>query len=144
MQQEGQMRRLSLLVQVLEPVSDLLPVLAAAAIGLLSWQVFGGHGSLLVPNLVTFVLVLQRLNLRLSRIGTSLNRIAEFSGSMQQVEDLLNPADKQFRRQGGAPFTGLRRIIRLENVGLTYPERQQPALVPRQAPWPIGVNQVGR
>jgi len=127
-QQEGRMRQLSLLVQVLEPLNDLLPVLAAAAIGLLSWKVFGGQRSLLLPNLVTFVLVLQRLNLRLSRIGTSLNRITEFSGSMQQVEDLLDPADKQFRRRGGAPFTGLRQMIRLEDVGLTYPERQRPAL----------------
>ncbi len=109
-------------------MSDLLPVLAAAAIGLLSWLVFGENRGLLVPNLVTFVLVLQRLNLRLSRIGTSLNRIVEFSGSMQLVEDLLDPSDKQFRRLGGVPFRGLRQIIRLEGVGLIYPERQQPAL----------------
>ena len=127
-QQEGRMRQLSLLVQVLEPVNDLLPVLAAAAIGLLSWHVFGQHRGLLVPNLVTFVLVLQRLNLRLSRIGLSLNRVAEFSGSMQQVEDLLDPADKQFRRRGGMNFSGLKQGIRLEAVALTYPEREHPAL----------------
>jgi ATP-binding cassette subfamily B protein/subfamily B ATP-binding cassette protein MsbA len=136
--QEGRMRQLSLLVQVLEPVSDLLPVLAAAAIGLLSWQLFGGHADLLVPNLVTFALVLQRLNLRLSRIGTSLNRIAEFSGSMQQVEELLDPADKQFRRQGGSPFKTLSQSIRIENVGLTYPERQQPALKGIDLEIPVG------
>ncbi len=136
--QEERMRQLSLLVQVLEPVSDLLPVLAAAAIGLLSWQLFGGHAGLLVPNLVTFVLVLQRLNLRLSRIGISLNRLAEFSGSMQQVEDLLDPADKQFRRQGGSPFQTLRQSIRIENVGLTYPERKQPALKGIDLEIPVG------
>ena len=128
MQQDSRMRQLSLLVQVLEPVSDLLPVLAAATIGLLSWQLFGGHGGLLMPNLVTFVLVLQRLNLRLSRIGLSLNRAAEFSGSMQQVEDLLDPADKQFRRRGGMRFSGLKQGIRLEAIALTYPERKHPAL----------------
>lgn len=127
-QQEGRMRQLTLLVQVLEPVSDLLPVLAAAAIGLLSWQLFGGRGSLLVPNLVTFVLVLQRLNLRLSRIGTSLNRIDEFSGSIKQVDDLLDPADKHFRRRGGILFSGLKQRIRLEAVVLTYHERERPAL----------------
>ena len=136
--QEERMRQLSLLVQVLEPVSDLLPVLAAAAIGLLSWQLFAGHAGLLVPNLVTFVLVLQRLNLRLSRIGTSLNRLAEFSGSMQQVEELLDPADKQFRRQGGSPFQALSQSIRIENVGLTYPERQQPALNGIDLEIPVG------
>ena len=109
-------------------MSDLLPVLAAAAIGLLSWLVFGENRGLLVPNLVTFVLVLQRLNLRLSRIGTSLNRIVEFSGSMQQVGDLLDPADKDFRRCGGITFSGLKQGIRLEAVALIYPDREQTAL----------------
>lgn len=138
MQQEGRMRRLSLLVQVLEPVSDLLPVLAAATIGLLSWRLFGGHGGLLVPNLVTFVLVLQRLNLRLSRIGQSLNRMAEFSGSMQQVEDLLDPADKQFRRGGGVPFSSLKQGIRMEAIALSYAEREQPALEGVDLEIPLG------
>lgn len=87
---------------------------------------------------MTFVLVLQRLNLRLARIGFSLNRLAEFSGSMQQVEDLLHPAGKQFRRQGEVPFSGLRQGIRLEAVGLTYLERQQPALEGIDLEIPVG------
>jgi subfamily B ATP-binding cassette protein MsbA len=127
-QQERQMRRLGLLVPVLEPVSDLLPVLAAALIGLLSWQLFAGRQGVLVPNLVVFVLVLQRLNLRLTRTAGCLNRMAEVHGSMQLVEELLDPSDKQFRRRGGVPFTGLRQGIHLEGVSLTYEERDQPAL----------------
>jgi ATP-binding cassette subfamily B protein/subfamily B ATP-binding cassette protein MsbA len=127
-QQERQMRRLGLLVPVLEPVSDLLPVLAAALIGLLSWQLFAGQPGLLVPNLVVFVLVLQRLNLRLTRTAGCLNRMAEAHGSMQLVEELLDPTGKQFRRRGGVPFAGLRQGIRLEGVSLTYEGRDQPAL----------------
>jgi ATP-binding cassette subfamily B protein/subfamily B ATP-binding cassette protein MsbA len=127
-EQEREMQRISLLVPLLEPVSDLLPVLAAALIGLLSWHLFAGQQGLLVPNLVVFVLVLQRLNLRMARIAGCLNRMAEVHGSMQLVEELLDPADKQFRRQGGVPFSGLRRGIALECVSLTYPERLQPAL----------------
>ena len=127
-QQERRMRQLSRLVQLLEPVSDLLPVVAATLIGLLSWHLFAGQDNVLVPNLVVFVLVLQRLNIRLARIGASLNRMAEFSGSMQQVEDFLEPTGKQFRRRGGLPFTALRQGIRLEGISLSYPERQQAAL----------------
>jgi len=126
--QERQMRRISLLVPLLESVSDLLPVLAAALIGLMSWHLFAGQKGLLVPNLVVFVLVLQRLNLRLTRIAGCLNRMAEFHGTMQLVEDLLDPSDKQFRRRGGVPFADLGQGIRLEGVSLTYPERQRPAL----------------
>ena len=136
--QERQMRRLGLLVPLLEPVSDLLPVLAAALIGLLSWHLFAGRQGLLVPNLVIFVLVLQRLNLRLTRIGGCLNRMAELQGSMQQLEELLDPADKQFRRQGGVPFSRLRQGISLEGVGLTYPERRTPALSGLDLEIPVG------
>lgn len=127
-QQELRTRQLSLLLQLLEPVSDLLPVLAAAVIGLMSWHLFGGPHGLLVSNLVVLVLVLQRLNLRLSRIALSVSRMAEFSGSMHLLEELLDSSGKQFRRQGGVPFNGLGRGIRLEGVGLTYPERERPAL----------------
>lgn len=126
--QERQMRRNSLLVPLLESAGDMLPVLAAALIGLLSWHLFAGQQGQLVPNLVVFVLVLQRLNLRLTRIAGCLNRMAEFHGTMQLVEDLLDPSDKQFRRRGGVPFAGLKQAIRLEGVSLTYPERQRPAL----------------
>ncbi len=127
-QQEQRMCELSFHLPILEPVSDLLPVLAAALVGLVSWQVFAGQQALLVPNLVVFVLVLQRLNLRLGRIAISRNRIAEHSGSLQLVEELLDSTDKQFRRQGGRPFQELRQAIRLEGVSLTYPERLRPAL----------------
>jgi ATP-binding cassette subfamily B protein/subfamily B ATP-binding cassette protein MsbA len=126
--QERQMRLISLLVPLLEPVSDLLPVLAAALIGLLSWHLFAGQKGLLVPNLVVFVLVLQRLNLRLARSAGCLNRMAEVHGSMQLVEEMLDPSDKQFRRRGGVPFDGLQEGICLEGVSLTYGERDQPAL----------------
>ena len=138
--QEVRMRQMTRLVMMPEPISDLLPVLAAAGIGLLSWHLFGGNGALLVPNLVTFVLVLQRLNLRLARISGSLNRLTEISGSMQQVEELLDPADKQFRRQGGVPFTGLEQGIRLEGVEFTYPERQLKALVGINLEIPVGTT----
>jgi subfamily B ATP-binding cassette protein MsbA len=127
-QQEQRMCELSFHLPILEPVSDLLPVLAAALVGLVSWQVFAGQQALLVPNLVVFVLVLQRLNLRLGRIAISRNRIEEHSGSLQLVEELLDSTDKQFRRQGGRPFQELRQAIRLEGVSLTYPERLRPAL----------------
>jgi ATP-binding cassette subfamily B protein/subfamily B ATP-binding cassette protein MsbA len=119
-------------------VSDLLPVVAAALIGLLSWHLFDGASEQLVPNLVVFVLVLQRLNIRLVRIGASLNRMAEFSGPMQQVEELLDPAGKQFRRRGGMPFQALRKGIRLQDVSLVYPERDEPALSGIDLEIPVG------
>ncbi len=120
---EKRMRRLTRLIQVMEPVSDLLPVIAVVVIALLSWQLFGGSSAALIPHLVTFVLVLQRLNLRLGRVSVAFARLSENSGGLEQLEELLDRNDKQFRRQGGLPYAGLSRAIRFEGVGLRYPER---------------------
>ena len=125
---EQQMVRLTWWVQLLEPISDLLPVIAAAVIGILSWLMFQGNGDLLVPNLITFVMIIQRLNLRLSRLGSALNRLAENSGELQEVEEILDPADKQFRRRGGLPFNALDRELCFMQVSLTYPDRLKPSL----------------
>jgi len=125
---EHHMVRLTWWAQLLEPISDLLPVIAAAVIGILSWLMFKGNGDLLVPNLITFVLVIQRFNLRLSRLGSGLNRLAENSGALQEVEKILDTSDKQFRRNGGLSFATLTRDLLFENVSLTYPDRLEPSL----------------
>lgn len=125
---ERQMLKISRLTPVLEPVSDLMPVLAAAVIGALSWLLFRGSGHQLVPNLITFVLIIQRLNMRLARIGFSLNRLSENSGSMHELDGILDPADKQFRRIGGLPFSGLCDRIAIDRVSLRYPGRSRDAL----------------
>jgi subfamily B ATP-binding cassette protein MsbA len=125
---EQHMVRLTWWVQLLEPISDLLPVIAAAVIGILSWLMFKGNGDLLVPNLITFVLVIQRLNLRLSRLGSDLNRLAENSGALKEVEEILDPSDKQFRRRGGLPLKAFSEDIQFVCVSLTYPDRLQPSL----------------
>ena len=125
---ELNMRRLSRLTPLLEPVGDLMPVLAAAVIGAMSWWLYRGNSQQLVPNLVTFVLIIQRLNIRLGRIGFSLNRLAENSGSLQELDEILNPSDKQFRRKGGLPISHFNQGISIEAVTLHYPDRSHAAL----------------
>lgn len=105
---EAPMRQLSRLMSIQEPVSDLLPVVAALLIVGLSWQLFGASTETVIPQLVTFVLALQRLNLRLIRTAANFNHLAQNSGRIEQLDDLLQTGDKSFRRHGGIPFTGLR------------------------------------
>jgi ATP-binding cassette, subfamily B, bacterial MsbA len=125
---EAPMRQLSRLMSIQEPVSDLLPLVAALLIVGLSWQLFGGSTETLIPKLVTFVLALQRLNLRLIRTAANFNHLAENSGRIEQLDNLLQTGDKSFRRQGGIPFTGLRHGVRFEAVGLRYESRAEPSI----------------
>ena len=126
---EMRLRRLSNLRSLMEPIAELLPTLIAVVLALLSWQLSTGRSELLIPALATFVLALQRLNLRLVRIGQSANQLAENLPRIELLNDLLAPEGKIFRRRGGHSFPGLRQGIRFEGVTLRYPERPQPTLI---------------
>lgn len=125
---EVRMRQLTRLVSLLEPVSEMLPVLAAVGIVALSMQFSGDRSETLIPGLVTFVLALQRLNNRLIRMAQNCNLMAENNGRVEQLDELLCPEDKEYRRRGGRPFTGLVEDIRFEGVGLRYKARSEPTL----------------
>lgn len=123
-QLRGQVRRLA----VVGPFSSFLPILAIAVIAGLSLLLLGGRSTGVLPSLVTFVLALQRLNIRLSGVAGTFNQLAENSARLARLNQLLSPAGKQFRRQGGIPFQQLQRQIRFEGVGLRYAPELPPAL----------------
>ena len=99
------------------PSSGLLPLLAMAAIALVSVVVFGARGSGVLPSLVTFVLALQRLNTVLSRAGQAFTSLSANAANLERLNRFLLPDGKQFRRLGGLPFAGLRRGMRFERGG---------------------------
>jgi subfamily B ATP-binding cassette protein MsbA len=132
------MRRLTRVKPLLEPVMDVLPVLMGLLVGGVSWWFLGGNSEVLFPNLVVIVLVIQRANMPINRSTTQLANLDANSGSIRELETLLNPADKQFRRQGGLPFRGLVTSIRFEAVGFRYPGRDVDALHDISFELPLG------
>ena len=124
LQLRGQVRRLA----VVGPFSTFLPILAVAVIAGLSLLLMGGRSTGVLPSLVTFVLALQRLNVRLSGVAGTFNQLAENSGRLARLNQLLSPAGKQLRRQGGIPFRQLQDQIRFEGVGLRYAPELPPSL----------------
>lgn len=119
-EQEQAQRRQALLMAVLAPISELMPLLAIAVIAIVSVLTFGTRASGVLPSLVVFVLALQRLNMALSGIASSYTILSANAANLERLNDFLRSEDKQFRRQGGMPFAGLRQSICLEGVGLRY------------------------
>lgn len=117
---ERSLRRQSRLVEVIGPLSNLLPIVAIAVIGAASLLVFGNKSSGVLPSLVTFVLALQRLNIRLSAIARIFTVLSENAGRLGRLNSLLVSGGKTYVRDGGVPFAGLQRQIRLEAVQLHY------------------------
>lgn len=117
---ERSLRRRSRLMHVISPFGAFLPVAAIAVMGALSLLVFGSRTSGVLPSLVTFVLALQRLNVRFSTLAGLVNQLADNSGRIQRLNAILSTENKSFARDGGIPFAGLRQAIQLEGVGLRY------------------------
>ncbi len=117
------MMRLNRVQPLMEPVMDVLPVVVGLLVGAVTWLVIGGSSGVLFPNLIAVVLLLQRTNIRLTRMVNQLARLDGNAAHLRQLDQLLDPADKQFRRLGGLPFQRLRRDIRFEQVSFRYPGR---------------------
>lgn len=113
---------------VIEPLTSFLPILAIALIGALSILAFGNRSSGILPSLVTFILALQRLTFRLGSVAGISNTLAQNSGRLARLNDILGARNKEFRRVGGAPFVSLGDSICFENVCLQYSNELAPAL----------------
>jgi ATP-binding cassette, subfamily B, bacterial MsbA len=123
-QMRSQVRRLA----VVGPFSSFLPILAIAVMALLSMLLLDGRSTGVLPSMVTFVLAIQRLNMRFSGVAGTFNILANNSSRLARLNRILSPVGKQFRRQGGVPFRQLQRSINFESVGLYYSPELPPAL----------------
>lgn len=106
--------------QVVGTFSNFLPIAAIAVIGAVSLLAFSSRDTGVLPSLVTFVLALQRLNVRLGGMAGTFTSLASNAADIDRLNEILVPVDKDFRRRGGVPFHRLQREIRFEAVGLRY------------------------
>jgi subfamily B ATP-binding cassette protein MsbA len=125
---EPKLRKLNTLRSMMEPIGEMMPMVAAVMLGLISWRLSEGQSDLLIPGLATFVLALQRLNMRLIKLGQNINVLSENQGRLEILNRLLDTSGKAFRPVGGIRFEGLKDQISFENVWLYYPDRPIPAL----------------
>lgn len=110
------------------PIIMALPMVMIAMIAALSLLFFGSKSSGVLPSLVTFVIALQRLNGNIGTLTQSLISLKNNSANLDALNTFLIQSDKQFRRKGGIPFSGISKAITLSHVGLRYASDLDPAL----------------
>ena len=125
---EANQRAATRLNSITGPINTFLPILMIAAIAGLSLLLFGSRNSGVLPSLVTFVVALQRLNNTFGSIAGSMGSLNTNAAPLDLLNKLLEPADKQFRRQGGIKFKSIQQSISLRNLTLQYSPELQPAL----------------
>jgi subfamily B ATP-binding cassette protein MsbA len=112
--------RLSLVQNLLSPVSSLLPIIAIAIIATFSTVILQDRQSGVLPSLITFVIALQRMNLRLGNLNSIIAGYTENLAGIERLNDILIDSDKQFVRSSGQIFETLKDDIRLQDVSLRY------------------------
>jgi len=125
---EANTRAAARLGAITGPINNFLPITMIAGIAALSLVIFGSRNSGVLPSLVTFVVALNRLNNTFGAIAGSLGSLNANAAPLEELNKLLEPADKQFRRRGGAPFQSIQEAVTLRGVTLQYAPELQPAL----------------
>ena len=113
-------RRSARLDNVISPFSALLPILAIAVIAVISVFTFTSRQSGVLPSLVTFVLALQRFNVRLGGLASLGNNYANSAAEVARLNSILDDGDKKFVRTGGLFVDTLKSGIELRRVALRY------------------------
>ncbi len=120
--------QLSKLTNLVQPISNMLPIIAISLIAALSLVLFKDRSTGVLPSLVTFIIALQRLNQRVGALTGLATSYAANSAQVTRLNEILRDDDKQFVRTGGTPFLSLKDSILMDDVSLRYSPDLSPAL----------------
>lgn len=116
------------LMGMLGPISQALPTVTLALLAGTAFILFQDRATGVLPSLATFVIALQRFGVRLQGVMNARNILADNSGRIQRLKVILQPQGKEFSRQQGLPFPGLKTDIELSQLGLRYQPDQPEAI----------------
>ena len=134
------MHRLNGRVAILGPMSDSLLLLGMGVFLLLGFFMFKENRANLLPDLLTFIAVLNRLSGRITQIGTGWSLIKLYSGRISIVDDLFDKEMLETHFAGEGFLDGVKESIRFEDVELKYEGRQEKALCGVNLNWPAGTS----
>lgn len=125
---ESILKRQTRIYNIAPIVTSLLPVVAIAVIAAFSIALISSSSGLVLPGLITFVLALQRFSTRLGMFSSITNILAENSGRLRRLNNILRKDDKQFIKADGLEFKNLKHGISFKNVTFAYQENFTPVL----------------
>lgn len=111
------------------PINEIMGVTLVGLFLVLS-QIFnlGLEGKSSVPLLLTFIMIVYRLNSRAHTLVSSISTLAERWGSFLRLVDILSDNGKEFACEKGCLSPLLKGAIRFEDVSLVYTPLASPAL----------------
>ena len=134
------MQRLNGRMAILGPMSDSLLLLGLGVFLLVGFFLFKENRSSLLPDLLTFIAVLNRLSGRVSQIGVVWSYIRMYSGRIGIIDGLLETSSREKCQSNGKFISDIQFEIHFQNVELQYEGREEKALNSVSIHWPIGTS----
>jgi subfamily B ATP-binding cassette protein MsbA len=122
------MRQLNLRLAMLGPLSESLLIIGLGGFLLVGFFLFKSDRSTLLPDLLTFIAVLNRLSQRISQLGIGWSMLRAYASRVSVLNEILGTKTNQLLRIGGRKISGFQGTIRFESVCLQYPGRDEFAL----------------
>ncbi len=117
----------SRLSRLSEPLGKILTLTTIALLLVLGFALLQDSNAIL-PSLITFLAVLNRLSMHLNSLTGKFSLLAENSGEFDRLREILEPQGKTFSRLGGKVFNGLEKEIQFDHLWLQYSPDQELAL----------------
>lgn len=112
--------QIKLLTASIVPLNEVVTITAVGGFLILGFFTFGSQSSSILPQLLTFIVVLNRLSARFAALNNGSVVIANQLGIAARLGEILHTQDKEFTRVGGACFLGLDDSITFKNVSMRY------------------------
>lgn len=123
------MRELNNRLALLGPLSESLLLVGLGGFLLVGFFLFRENRSSLLPDLLTFIAVLNRLSQRVSQLGVGWSNLKAYSGRVGVLKAILSSdSGGGVQRRGGWIMDKFQQKIRFENVYLKYSTREDFAL----------------
>lgn len=122
------MQRSETIRAAVEPVTDSVIITGAGLFLVVGYYVSGDAAATVLPKLILFILVLNRLMPRVKSYNRVRMQFANSLPMIDRVTEFLKTEGKSFIRQGGLPVDQLKEEIRFDDVTFRYPESDVDAL----------------
>jgi subfamily B ATP-binding cassette protein MsbA len=134
------MRDLNQRLAILGPAAESLLLMGLGAFLLVGFFLFQENRTNLLPDLLTFIAVLNRLSGRVSQIGVIWSNFANQISRASIIKDLLVHGALARKTSGSIHFESLQSNIRFVDVSLRYSSREDFALRNVSFEIPVGTN----
>jgi ATP-binding cassette subfamily B protein/subfamily B ATP-binding cassette protein MsbA len=121
-------KKLNFWSQSIPPINEMVGIIMVGLFLVIGQLIMSGSHQEVLPILLTFIIIIYRLNGRIQSLVTSGSIIATYWGQILRLEEILDTKNKEFSPSGGSRIDAFTDKIIFENVSLLYPSSESYAL----------------